>query len=100
MIEIDADVKEMLETIMQGITSIDKRITSELSTLRQDIREVKLTIENEIKPQIRLLAEGFAAQPDLHQIASDIEDVKLDMDIVKAVVAKQSKDISKLQIVK
>ena len=90
----------MLEAILQGINSIDNRITSEAKELRQDIDEIKLTMENKIKPNIQLLAEGYAGFPDFHKMESNIEDIKLDMDIVKAVVTKQSKDISKLQIIK
>lgn len=97
---IESDVREMLEAILQGINSIDNRITSEAKELRQDIDEIKLTMENKIKPNIQLLAEGYAGLPDFHKMESNIEDIKLDMDIVKAVVTKQSKDISKLQIIK
>lgn len=90
----------MLEAILQGINSIDNRMTSEAKALRQDIDGIKLTMENKIQPNIQLLAEGYAGLPDFHKMESNIEDIKLDMDIVKAVVTKQSKDISNLQIIK
>lgn len=60
----------MLEAILQGMDSIEKRITSETEALRQDINRVNLTMENEIKPNIQLLAEGFARLPDFHKMES------------------------------
>lgn len=100
MITIESDVREMLEAILQGMDSIEKRITSEMEALRQDFNRVNLTMENEIKPNIQLLAEGFARLPDFHKMESNVENIKLDVDTIKDVVTQQSKDISNLQIIK
>jgi hypothetical protein len=100
VITIESDVREMLEAILQGMDSIEKRITSEREALRQDIDRVNLTMENEIKPNIQLLAEGFTRLPDFHKMESDVENIKRDVDTIKDVVTQQSKDISNLQIIK
>lgn len=75
-----------------------------LNTLMEQNTKMQLSIENEIKPQLKLLAEGFQGYteklPAIDKAINDIEDIRLDMEIVKAVVTKQSRDISKLQIIK
>ena len=100
MITIESDVREMLEAILQGMDSIEKRITSKTEALRQDIDRVNLTMENEIKQNIQLLAERFAGLPNFHKMESDVENIKRDVNIIKDVVTQQSKDISNLQIIK
>ena len=38
---------------------IDKKLKSELQPMRDDIRDIRLNIENIITPQINLLAENY-----------------------------------------
>ncbi len=71
--------------------------TRKLDTVAEDVSKIKITVENEIKPRIGLIAEGH--QPIVEKVTSlteDMEVVKFDVDIVKKVVTTHSKELNKL----
>ena len=71
--------------------------TRKLDTVAEDVSKIKITVENEIKPRIGLIAEGH--QPIVEKVTSlteDMEVVKFDVDIVKKVVKTHSKELNKL----
>ena len=71
--------------------------TRKLDTVAEDVSKIKITVENEIKPRIGLIAEGH--QPIVEKVTSlteDMEIVKFDVDIVKKVVTTHSKELNKL----
>ena len=71
--------------------------TRKLDTVAEDVSKIKITVENEIKPRIGLIAEGH--QPIVEKVSSlteDMEVVKFDVDIVKKVVTTHSKELNKL----
>ena len=76
---------------------LDKKLDSRLHPLQNDIREIKLDIENVIKPQIQLLAENYVpAAKRYEKAASEMEALKADLEIVKKVVAEHSEKLKKL----
>ena len=76
---------------------LDKKFDSRLQPLQNDIRDIKLDIENVIKPQIQLLAENYVpAAKRYEKAASEMEALKADLEIVKKVVAEHSEKPKKL----
>ena len=76
---------------------LDKKLDSRLQPLQNDIRDIKLDIENVIKPQIQLLAENYVpAAKRYEKAASEMEALKADLEIVKKVVAEHSEKLKKL----
>ena len=76
---------------------LDKKFDSRLQPLQNDIRDIKLDIENVIKPQIQLLAENYVpAAKRYEKAASEMEALKADLEIVKKVVAEHSEKLKKL----
>ena len=76
---------------------LDKKFDSRLHPLQNDIRDIKLDIENVIKPQIQLLAENYVpAAKRYEKAASEMEALKADLEIVKKVVAEHSEKLKKL----
>lgn len=70
---------------------LDVKLNAELQPVKDDIRDIKLDIENVIKPQIRLLAENYVpAAKRFEKAASQIEAMQADIDIMKKVIAEHS----------
>lgn len=112
------ELKDMLNSVLIGMASIDKKFDikfeamekrmgsteSKLDSIKSDITDIKLGIETEIKPHIKLLAEGFEGYterlPQIDQMAEDIHDTKLQTDVIAAVIERQGKDIKNLKVIK
>ena len=76
---------------------LDKKLDARLRPLQDDIRGIKLDIENVIKPQIQLLAENYVPAAKRYEKASaEIQSLKADVEIIKKVVAEHSKEHQKL----
>ncbi len=76
---------------------LDKKLDARLRPLQDDIRGIKLDIENVIKPQIQLLAENYVPAAKRYEKASaEIQSLKADVEIIKKVVAEHSKELQKL----
>ena len=69
---MEKETQEMLAAILDGINGMEKRFTEKLDSINNNI----------------------------NQLTETIEDVRLDTDIIKAIVQKQSSDINKLKLVK
>ena len=73
---------------------LDKKLDARLRPLQDDIRGIKLDIENVIKPQIQLLAENYVPAAKRYEKASaEIQSLKADVEIIKKVVAEHSKEL-------
>ena len=76
---------------------LDKKLDARLRPLQDDIRGIKLDIENVIKPQIQLLAENYVPAAKRYEKASaEIQSLKADVEIIKKGVAEHSKKIQKM----
>ncbi len=76
---------------------LDKKLQSRLEPIQNDIRDIKLTIENTLRPQISLLAENYVpAAQKYENTISRLESVEADVDIIKKVVSDHSEKIQKL----
>lgn len=85
-------------------TKLDSKLREELQPMKDDIKSIKdeqtrinLIIENEIRHDIKLLAENYVpAAKRYEKTASKIEAMQADIDIMKKVIAYHSKQLKKI----
>lgn len=98
--EIIGAVQEMFLDMKQEIAGVNRRldhVEKELSETKQLATKTSLTLENEVKPQIQLLAEGYLPLTEkVDALAEDMDIVKFNVDIVKKVVTTHSKELDRL----
>lgn len=83
---------------------LDKKLDAKIEPIMVDIREmkndilgIKLDIENDIKPQIRLLAENYVPAAKRYEKATaQIESMQSDIEIMKKVIAEHSEKFQKI----
>ena len=108
---MNAESKEIIEVMKEMFSGLNSRMDkfdfrmdkfeSRLESLESGQKEIKLTLENDIKKNINLLVEGHLQNAEkinkIDTIAEEVELLKFDVDVVKAVVTTHS---SKLQAMK
>lgn len=98
---------EKMDLLLETIQTMDKRfekLESDVAGMKDDIKElrtdvtgIKLDIENEIKPNIQLLAENYVPAAKRYEAESDkIENLESDVDILKKVVSEHSEKLQQL----
>lgn len=76
---------------------LDIKLRAELQPIKDDIRDIKLDIENDIKPQIQLLAENYVpAAKRFEKVSAQIESMQEDIEIMKKVIAEHSEKLQKI----
>lgn len=79
------------------LLAISGLLDAKLEPLQNDIQNIKLDIENDIKPQLRLLAENYvpAAKRYEHE-AAKISALEADVEIMKKVISRHSEKLQQL----
>ncbi len=72
-------------------------ILEKLGSLEQEVVKTNLTIENEIKPQINLLAEGQSTLLAKLAPRSDVETLKDKVEFLEAIVRANTREIEALK---
>lgn len=83
---------------------MDKKLDAKLEPLKVDIQEmkneirgIKLDIENDIKPKIQLLAENYVpAAKRFEKAVPQIESMQADIEIMKKVITEHSEKLQKI----
>lgn len=76
---------------------LDVKLKSALQPIKDDIRDIKLDIENDIKPQIQLLAENYVpAAKRFEKASAQIESMQADIEIMKKVITEHSEKLQKI----
>lgn len=83
---------------------IDKKLDAKLQPLKDDIKTIKdeqtrinIIIENEIRHDIKLLAENYVpAAKRYEKSTSQIESMQADIEIIKKVVSEHSVKLQKI----
>lgn len=83
---------------------MDKKLDAKLEPLKVDIQEmkneirgIKLDIENDIKPKIQLLAENYVpATKRFEKAVPQIESMQSDIEIMKKVITEHSEKLQKI----
>ena len=86
-----------LATEVSGLKSEVSGLKSEVSDLKSETAKINLTIENEIKPQINLLAEGQGELLARLAPRSEVEQLKEEVSFLKAIVKANTRDIEALK---
>ena len=83
---------------------LDVKLKAELQPIKEDVQSIKneqsrinLIIENEIKRDIKLLAENYMpAAKKYEKEAAKIESMQADIDIMKNVIKEHSEKLQKI----
>jgi len=88
-----AVLKEDVAVLKEDVTLLKEDVT----VLQEGQLRINLIIENELRPQIRLLAENYlpAAERYLEE-AEHIKEMRSDIDMLKDVVAQHSQQLQAL----
>lgn len=94
-------VEERLDRVEERLDRVEERldrVEERLDRVESDVTEIKLTLENETNRNILLLVEGHVQTAEkVDSFADDIDVIKFDMGVVKAVVTTHSSQLTKLQ---
>lgn len=76
---------------------LDSKLGEELQPLKDDIRDIKLHLENVTDKNIQLLAENYVPAAKRYEKATaKIEAMQADIDILKKVVSDHSEKLKKI----
>lgn len=76
---------------------IKSALQEELQPVKDDIREIKLDIENYIKPSIHILAENYApAAKRFEKASNQLEAIQTDLSIIKKVITEHSGKLQRI----
>lgn len=78
-------------------TKVKAMLQAELQPIKDDIRSIKLDIENSIKPDIKLLAENYVpAAKKYEKAVPQIEAMQADIELMKKVITEHSEKLQKI----
>ena len=80
---------------------MDKKLKSELQAelqpIKDDIRDIKLYIENNVDKNLQLLAENYVpAAKRYEKSTAQIEAMQADIDVMKSVIREHSEKLQKI----
>ena len=76
---------------------LDAKLKSELQPLKDDIRDIKLHLENVTDKNIQLLAENYVPAAKRYEKAvPEIQAMQADIDIMKKVISDHSEKLKKI----
>ena len=76
---------------------LDAKLKSELQPLKDDIRDIKLHLENVTDKNIQLLAENYVPAAKRYEKAvPEIQAMQADIDIIKKVISDHSEKLKKI----
>ncbi|MCI9490754.1 MAG: hypothetical protein HFG97_12260 [Dorea sp.] len=76
---------------------LDSKLSAELQPLKDDIRDMKLHLENITDKNIQLLAENYVPAAKRYEKAvPEIQAMKADIEILKKVVTNHSEKLQKI----
>ena len=84
---------DKLDLILEKLGALEIAVTS----LTEEAAKTNLTIENEIKPQINLLAEGQSTLLAKLAPRSEVEELKEKVEFLEAIVRANTREIEALK---
>ena len=93
-------IKKDIYVLKQKVANLDEKVTDlngRVLAIGEDIHKVKIKIENEIEPNIRLLAENYVPAAKKYETeVRRLDSLQFDMDVMKKVVADHSAKLAGL----
>ena len=74
-----------------------EKLGAEVSGLKTEVLKTNLTIENDIKPQINLLAEGQSTLLAKLAPRSEVEELREKVEFLEAIVRANTREIESLK---
>ena len=93
-------VHEKLTVLDTKMTSLDEKVNSldtKVASLDADVRGIKVVLENEVRRDLNLLAEGHAAILERLPSQEEKEALEARMDAMEAAIRLHSKQIRELK---
>ena len=102
------DEKMLIEAMHQMMAEQSKQMAdmmdAKLEPTKADITKINMTLEHDVKTQLKLLGEGQQMVIDkfqkLDQVAEDVEEIKAKVTALEAVTKDNTSQIRELKIAK
>lgn len=98
---------EMLQAILDKVTSMDARlgmVESDMADMKTEITKINVTLENDVKTQLKLLGEGqqmvIEKFQKLDQVAEDVEEIRIKVSALENVTKDNTAQIKDIRIAK
>lgn len=79
------------------LLAISQIMDKKLEPIKSELNKINLALENEIRPDIKLLAENYLPAAKRYENASnELDAMKTDIDILKKVVTEHSEKFQKI----
>lgn len=79
------------------LLAISQIMDKKLEPIKSELNKINLTLENEIRPDIKLLAENYLpAAKRYENTNNEIDAMKTDIDILKKVVTEHSEKLQRI----
>ncbi len=73
------------------------RLNKDVKKLNDDVKRINITLENEIRPNIKILAESYLPAATRYERSTlDTENLKTDVEMLKKVVAEHSEKLKNI----
>ncbi len=96
---LKAEQQEMKAEI-QGLKVEQQEMKAEIQGLKVEQQRINLIIENEIRPDIKALAENYMpAAKKYEKATADMEGMQMDMDVMKHVVAEHNEKLKRISLI-
>ena len=96
---LKAEQKGMKAEI-QGLKAEQQEMKAEIQGLKVEQQRINLIIENEIRPDIKALAENYMpAAKKYEKATADMEGMQMDMDVMKHVVAEHNEKLKRISLI-
>ncbi|NLO10045.1 MAG: hypothetical protein GX129_09300 [Clostridiales bacterium] len=96
MVEVKSDIA-VLKTDMVEVKSDIAVLKTDMVEVKSEVHKINITLENEISPAIKLLAENYLPAAIRYESSNkEHEEMKADIELLKKVVAEHSKKLQKI----
>ena len=76
--DIKIEIAEVRTTLKEEIAEVRTTLKEEIDELRNDVKDIKLIIENEIRPNIQRVAEGHLdLSRNLHEVMKYKDEIEM-----------------------
>lgn len=89
--------EEKILSLLESHSRILEAHSQTLEVHSQEIRKINLTLENEVVPQLRALAEGQKTILESVAPKSRVDQLEEEVDLLKTVIRSLSRDVAELK---